>query len=176
MKQWGAPWHLDHTHLLRPTLWVTCWRLVVFHFSNWQFSAKQILNVLSPKHWSGGAKKFIKVTMQLYLLSNAFEQLNICLRHALRKMTIFGKSFTNSVISSTMLQNSLSIQQNCLTPSNPQLLSTILRTVRHFYTRTENLIKLLDNQQNEFEMKKERKKIKFTSASPPLTPQPCFFL
>ena len=93
-----------------------------------------------------------------------------------------------------MLQIISSNQQNCSTPSDPQLLSTILKTVRHLYTMIENLIKLLDSIQNVFEINKEAnnqdyfsiqhrlfKRLSFasfsnTSASlSPITPQPRLF-
>ena len=120
---------------------------------------------------------------KIHLFSLAFEKLNICFRHSFLKMTILGAKSTNCVNPSTMLQNSLSKQQNCSTPSNPQMLSTIPKTVRHLYTMIDNLIKLLGNQQNEFETnKKANNQVHFslasfnTSASPPfLTPQ-CRFL
>ena len=117
----------------------------------------------------------------LHLLSNDFEPINICFRQFLLKITILGRSLTKSVIPSTILQNSSSQQQNFLISSNPPLLSTIFKTVRHLYTKIDNLIKLLDNQRNVIEIskKKANNQVYFslassnTSASPPsLTPQP----
>ena len=104
------------------------------------------------------------VNFLIHLFSNAFEQLNICFRHSLLKMTILGMNSTNGGIPSTVLQNSSSNQQNCSTPSNPQMLLTILKIDWHLYTKIDNLIKLLYNQQNIFE-KNKKQIIKLTSAS-----------
>ena len=49
--------------------------------------------------------------------------------------------------------------------------STILQTVRHLYAKIDNLIKLLDNQQNVFEINKKKQIIKLISASPLLKAQ-----
>ena len=95
-------------------------------------------------------------------------------------MTILGISSTDRVIPSTMLKNSSSIQQNCSTPSTPRMLSTKIKTVRNLYTKIDNLIKLLDNQQSIFERNKNANiQVNFSLASsnnsafPPLvTPQP----
>ena len=91
-------------------------------------------------------------------------------------MAILGKSSTNSVIPSTILLNSSSKQQNYLTSSSPQLLSTIIKTVRHLSSKIDSLIQLLDNQQNVFEINKKKQVIKFTLASPLITPQPRLIL
>ena len=92
--------------------------------------------------------------LEIHLFSNFFEQWNICFRHTSLKTTNLGKSSTNRVIPPTMLQNSSSLQENSLTSSNSQLLSTIIKTVLHLYTNIDNL-KLLNNQQNVFEINKK---------------------
>ena len=120
----------------------------------------------------------------IHRFTNDFEQLNICFRHSSIIMTVLGINSTNGIIPSTVLQNGSSNQQNCSTPSNPQMLSTIFKTVRHLYTTIDSLIKLLDNKRNVFETnKKTNNSVNFslasstTSAPPPsLTPQHRFLL